>query len=436
VATMTQPAPTRTKTTIFKETLPPEDRAPADAQPSPFYARDWETVVNELTQDQWAGHIMRVYRADEKWDRSSSPIDNTFSGPFTEEDMRQRFGGGKYLLWLYGPPKKHNLVGRYQVSLDGQPIVNGTPRQAAGTDGNSVALQALQMMNSPEIMRMQFEMMRNAALSVIELMKSQMPAAQDPLQTLRNAKEILGVGAPSADSSLITHITLLKELGLIGSPEKKGITEVLETLNAFKTAGLIPSAVPKADIGSMFAANLPMLADRLVNGLKEFRLQAESTERTIRLQRGELRAGDPTVIDVQPSAPAAVSGNTAAADTAAAAATAAATVTPEQAQAIIAQSHLHRIAAGIKNPKSTGQDLYDYLVNAWPEILDELAKMDKGTLLAFFKNRDAQKQYFGADILAEVGDDPRLPQIIEDFLKIAKENGELEKAATSTAGVV
>ena len=172
MATMTQAAPgMRVKKTTFTEVLPAEDRSPSDAQPAPFYARDWEIVMAELTPEQWQGHIARVYRADEKWDRSSSPIDNTFSAPFGEEDLRQRFGGGRYVIWLLGPPKKHNLVGKYHVTLDGQPIVNGTPRQAPGTDGNSVAMQALQMMNSPEIMRMQFDMMRNAAMSVIELMK-------------------------------------------------------------------------------------------------------------------------------------------------------------------------------------------------------------------------------------------------------------------------
>lgn len=430
---MTQPAATRTKTTIFKETLPPDDRAPADAQPGPFYARDWEIVVNELSTDQWQGHVMRVYRADEKWDRSSSPIDNTFTAPFSEEDIRARFGGGRYLLWLYGPPKKHNLVGKYQVTLDGQPITNGAPRNPAPDGANTVALEAMRMYSNPEFQRMQMQMIVTAATQAMELMKSQMPTAQNPLETLRTAKEILGVGAPSADSTLIAHITLLKELGLIGSPEKKGITEVLETLNAFKTAGLIPAAVPKADLASTFATNLPMLVDRFVGGLREFRLQTESQERAIQLQHGHATRRE--VIDVAPTSPS---------TPAAAVPTAAAhsetkdgtTVSPEIAQAIIAQSHLHRLVQGIKNPKSTGQDMYDYLRNAWPEILDELVKFSKDQLLAFFKSRDTQMQYFGTDMLTQVADEPRLPAIIEEFLKIAKENAELEKSSTPNAGVV
>jgi hypothetical protein len=429
MSTMTQAPPgVRVKKTTFTEVLPPEDRSPADAHPRPFYARDWETVVNELTASEWEGHLMRVYRADEKWDRASSPIDNTFTGPFSEEDMRARFGGGKYILWLLGPPKKHNLVGKYQVTLDGPPLLNGVPRNPSAADGsNNVALEAMRMYANPEFMRMQMQMMMTAATEAMSLIKSQIPQAQDPLATLRNAKEILGVGT-SQEHGLLDTLRVLKELGLVGSPEKKGIDEILGLISTLKTSGLIQSGVPKADITSTLAANLPMLVDRFVNGLHEFRLQSESQERTVRLSRGEMNAGDGKVITMQQGAetqspapqpaPAAAPQN------------GATTVTPEVAQAIIAQAHLHRLVQGIKQPNSTGQDLYDYLVNAWPEVLAELEKMSKETLLAFFQSRELQMQYFGCDILAEVGNDPRLPKMIDDFLRIAKEASQPEPVST------
>jgi len=383
---------------------------------------------------------MRVYRAGEKWERGPAPVDNTFSAPFTEEDVRARFGGGKYVMWLYGPPKKQSLVGRYTLELEGQPIVNSVPRNGNGATGSeSVALEAMRMYANPEFMRMQMQMMMTAATEAMSLIKSQIPQAQDPLATLRNAKEILGVGA-SPEHGLLDTIRVLKELGVVGSPEKKGVEEILSLITTLKTSGLIASGVPKADLASTFASNLPMLVDRMVQGLSEFRKTSEAQERTIRLQRGEMKPGDPNVIDVAPSQPvgAGVAGtatpNTSPAP--AVSATSEAAVTPEVAQAIIAQSHLHRLVMGIKNPKSTGQDMYDYLRNAWPEILDELVKFSKEQLLAFFKSREAQMQYFGAALLTEVADDPRLPAIIEEFLKIAKENAELEKAATPTSGIV
>lgn len=432
---MTQPG-MRVKKTTYTEVIPPEDRSPSDAQPSAFYADEWENVVQKLTPAQWEGHIIRVYRADEKWDRSSSPIDNTFTKAFTEEDLRNRFGGGRFLLWLYGPPKRQTLLAKYRATLDGEPIVASVPRSGSGAGSDNVAIEAMRMASNPEFVKLQMDMMRQAMSTAIEMVRQQQPTPQDPLQTLRNAKEILGVGAPSADSTLIAHITLLKELGLIGSPEKKGITEVLETLNAFKTAGLIPAAVPKADLASTFATNLPMLVDRFVGGLREFRLQTESQERAIQLQHGH--AARREVIDIAPTPPTAAANANGSQSTVAAAPAApeSTTVSPEVAQAIIAQSHLHRLVQGIKNPKSTGQDMYDYLRNAWPEILDELVKFSKDQLLAFFKSRDTQMQYFGTDMLTQVADEPRLPGIIEEFLKIAKENAELEKSSTPQSGVV
>lgn len=435
MATIAAAPGTRFRKTTETEVLPARGTSIDDAKPTPFYDRDWEIVVQSLTKEEWSGHVLRVYRSNEKWERGAGPIDNTFTAPFNEEDIRSRFGGGRYVLWLYGPPKKQTLVGRYQVELEGQPIMNSVSRNGSSqmNAGDNVALEAMRMYANPEFMRMQMDMMRQGTLMVIEMVKNQMPAAQDPLATLRNAKEILGYSsAPPAnpDGGLIASITLLKELGLLGSPEKKGITEVLETLSAFKTAGLIPSAVaPKTDLATMFASNIPMLVDRVVTGLQEFRLQREAEVHVMQLQRGQMRPTDQGVITMDPPAAAAAS----AAPAPAAPATAT-QVTPELAQAIIAQSHLFRIVAGIRDTSSGGQELFDYLDNAWPEVLDELVKFKKDDLLAFFKSREMQMQYFGCATLTEVADDPRLPKIIEDFLAIAQKNSApVETVATHAA---
>jgi len=434
---MTQPAPgTRFRKTIESEVLPPRIDAANDAQAGRFYNRPWEDVVNDLTAEQWSEHLVRVYRAGEKWERGAAPVDNVFNGPFTEEDIRSRFGGGKFILWMLGPPKKHNLVAKWQVDLEGVPLVNSVPRTAQADGTNSVALEAMRMYANPEFMRMQMEMMRAAATQAMELIKTQIPPTQDPLATLRNAKEILGGG--NQEHGLLDTIRTLKELGLIGSPEKKGVEEILALITTLKTSGLITSGAPKADLAATFANNLPMLVDRLVNGLHEFRLNSEAQERTVRLQRGEIRPGDANVIDVNPSSPTPAAAPTSSTQVGAAPSSAAGVpVSPEVAQAIIAQAHMHRLVAGIKDPESDGQDMYDYLRNAWPEILEELTKFSKEQLLAFFKSREAQMQYFGADILTQVADDPRLPKIIEDFLRIAKEAAAAEtKSATASAGVV
>jgi hypothetical protein len=432
VATMTQPAPgTRFRKTIESEVLPPRD-PDSDAQPSKFYSDSWENVVNKLTQAQWAEHLVRVYRAGEKWEQGAAPVDNVFTGPFSEEDIRARFGGGKFILWMLGPPKKHTLVAKWQVELEGAPIVNSVPRSvASGSD--SVAIEAMRMYANPQFIQMQMDVMTKATLAAIEVVKAQMPQTQDPLATLRNAKEILGIGVPAPNpmNDLMQSFMTAAIQKLLNPPESNSLQSTIKLINDVKAAGLLGGA-PKADLAATFANNLPMLVDRLVGGLHEFRLNSEAQERTVRLQRGEIRASDPNVIDMPAASPIAtaapaVSG----ANPSPSPAATSAAVSPEVAQGIIVQSHLHRLVAGINDPESDGQDMYDYLRNAWPEILDALTKFSAEQLLGLFKNRDAQIQYFGVDILTQVADNPRLPKIIEDFLRIAKEAEAAEKSAVS-----
>jgi hypothetical protein len=424
MATMTQPAPgLRVKKTTFTEVVPAEN-GQNDARASRFYARPWEDVVNDENLD-WSEHLVRVYRAGEKWERGAAPVDNVFNAPFSEEDIRARFGGGNFLLWMLGPPKKHNLVAKWQVPLEGTPLMNSTPRNGYGTasGSDSVAIEAMRMYANPQFMQLQMDAMRTAMITAIEMVKGQIPQAQDPLQTLRNAKEILGVGTPVANPMDDIYKQLMTALvqKLLNPPETNSFDATLELVNKIKSAGLF-GGVPKADLASTFAANVPMLADRFVAGLESMRMRAEAEERTVRMQRGEMRPGDPNVITVENQAPAQSAAPSPPNGAAPSSASSAVTVTPEVAKAIIAQSHLHRLVAGIKQPDSTGQDMYDYLRNAWPEVLDELSKMSPAILLGFFKSRELQNTYFGCDILFQVGEDPRLPKMIEDFLRIAKEN--------------
>src|ERR1700688_609942 len=226
MATNAHPAAgTRFRKTTETEILPPRGTSPDDAKPTPFYDRDLEPVVTALTPDDWSRHIMRVYRSNEKWERGAGPVDNVFNGPFTEDDIRARFGGGRYMLWLYGPPKKQTLVGRYQVELEGPPVMNSVPRNGNGqlSSGDSIALEAMRMASNPEFARFQMESMKAAVVTAIELVKSQIPAAQNPLETLRAAKEILGGGGQQ--NSLLDTIRVLKEIGIIGSPQTKGIED-------------------------------------------------------------------------------------------------------------------------------------------------------------------------------------------------------------------
>jgi hypothetical protein len=411
--TAAPPAQQTVVTTVTRKTMGNSD---PNSKPREFYARDWEIVLRDLHEEDWKEHVLRVYRAGERWEKGSAPVNNTFSHAISEEELRKNFGGGKFLLWLFGPPKRDQLVGRYQVEMEGEPIVRGIPTQADPANGNALAVALQQAMN-PEVMRVQMEILKTAMVEALALVKSNIPPAQNPLETLRTAKEILGGGAPQ--TSLLDTIRLLKELGVIGSPEKKGIDELVELIGTMKTHGLIPGGAPKADIGSTIASNLPLLADRFVEGLKELRLQTEAAGRL--QQTTTMRPNDPNVITVE------ANGQTpaAAAPPAQPASPPADGVQPVNdatAKAIIVRYNLERLVAGIKQPGSTAQDMYDFLLNAWPEVLDEMTKLDAPTLLNLFKSREMQMQLLGTDALLQVAEDPRLPQLLEDFLKLAKEN--------------
>jgi hypothetical protein len=417
--TMQEPAARSVvRTTVTKETLPAGFNG--DGKPRAFYDKeDFKEVAFALTAEEWKLHKMRVYRSGEKWEKGAAPVDNIFQGPFTEDDIRARFGGGRYLLWLYGPPKEQQLVGRWQVELEGVPLVRSVPAQPTDGSGSALAVALQQAMN-PEVMRVQMDILKTAMVEALQLVKSNIPPAQNPLETLRTAKEILG---PPPGNSLVEAIHLLKELGIVGSPEKKGIDEMLEVITSLKTAGLIPGGAPKADLGTTIASNLPMLADRFVQGLRELRLQTEAASRV--QQTATMRPNDPNVITVEaagqrpadaaPPAPAADDGQVH-------------QVNPATASAIIAHYNLQRLVEGIKQPDSTAQDMYDFLLNAWPEVLPELMKHDAPTLLAMFQSREMQMRLFGNEVLFQVAEDPRLPQLLEDFLKIAKAEAEKENA--------
>jgi len=412
--------PTKTVKRVTTEFVEGED-----AKPSARYSGDFWEVISGITTNEWADHLVRVYYANDRWESAGSPPENKLTSGFDEEFIREKWGGGRYILILYGPPGGSKRVGStYRLELLGTPpkkFTTGGGQAATESNGSeNVAIEAMRMYANPEFVRMQMQMMATAATQAMELIKSQIAPQQNPLETLRAAKEILGGG--SHEGGLLDTIRVLKELGVIGSPEKKGIDEILSLITTLKTSGLINTGAPKADLASTFAANIPLFADRFVAGLEQLRLKSESDERIVRLQHGQIRPNDPNVITMdqgKTSADAASAQPTPAQQPRAA--QAGVPVTPEVAQAIIAQAHLHRLVNGIRQPDSTGQDMYDYLVNAWPEILDELAKMSPKTLLDFFKSREMQQQYFQCEILAEVGDDPRLPKMIEDFLAIAKE---------------
>jgi hypothetical protein len=379
----------------------------------------WE-FLSQIPAEDWAKgrYVGYLYRYDPQTEKRKA-VEKLIE-PIDVFMIKRRFGGGKFYIMIH---EDAQLIYNEDFEIEGDPIVGGAAQPSSQQNGNSSGnpmIEAMRMAMNPELMRSMIEMFKMASQESMLMLRAQMPVAQDPLQTLRNAKEILGIGtaAPNPMDEMMKQFMQAMITKMLNPPETNSFKETMGLVNEIKSSGLFgPPA--RTDVGTMLVANLPMIADRFVNGLHEYRLQAEATERTIRLQQGQMHPNDPKTINIDPGAPA---NQPAAQPSAAPPAATAQTVSPEVAQQIIVASHLQRLVAGIKQPDSTGENMYDYLLNAWPEVLAEMEKYSKDQLLALFRSSQMQQQFFGNTILSEVGNDPRLPKMIEDFLKIAKEN--------------
>jgi hypothetical protein len=284
------------------------------------------------------------------------------------------------------------------------------------------------MAMNPDVMRMQMDMFKQTFTDLLTMFRTNIPQAQDPLQTLRNAKEILGMGnapAPNPMDEITKTFMQAAITKLLNPPESNAFKDTMGLINDIKAAGFMGAAPAKPDLMSTFAANLPMIADRVVSGLHEFRLQAEAQERTVRLSRGEMRPNDPRTITVDPPSPATQATAGVPAEAPAPGAEAGRSDTsqslpPGTTEKILVEANLQKLVLAMKDPECTGEDIYHFLFYVWPALLQEMSGIPKEHLLMLFRSAEIQKERLGNTILLELADDPRLPRMIDEFLIVAK----------------
>jgi hypothetical protein len=390
----------------------------------------WEFLPTISKQDWSEGkYEIALYRYHPQTEKKIA-VEKLFESidPF---EVQKRYGGGSFNVMV---KEDGQLIYNQDFLVEGEPKVftpsaNGNGRGGAANGADAIALEAMRMASNPDFQRLQMDMMRAAMVSALEMVKMQQPTAQDPLQTLRNAKEILGIGAPAPNPmDDITKAFMTAAIQkMLNPPETNALKDTVQFINDAKAAGLLGGAAPKTDVMGMLAGNLPMIADRLVSGFHEFRLQAEATERTVRMQRGEMRPNDPNVITLPPPgytdnpAPQPQPQPAQAAPQPQPAAPAQrTTLTQEEVQNIIMRADLERLVRAMKEPNCTGEDIASYLSHVFPAMLNEMAKNSKSELLLFFKSRDMQIRILGNDVLCEMADDPRLPRMIDEFLAAVK----------------
>lgn len=381
----------------------------------------WEVIGQVMGKP---GHMVRVYRADDNWKTASSPADNKLTEPFDENTIFQKWGGGRYILWLY--ENASVMRSPYQLEIEGVPRVNNmaAPNTVMGptVDGQTaVSLEALRMASNPEVMRTMMSLFLEASKQSMEMLRAQMPQQQNPLELLRAAKDLFAPSgppvAPAADPfrDFITAAMpkLLERLLTPGDPldSIKSVGAILDATKAFTGQNV------KADWSSTLLAQLPALGDKVISGFKEWRLGTESNERMIRIQN-HLPPTDARVINVDdtPPQPAAATPNPPAPLAA-----------PQQPETQIAQPgtmpwFLLNLERFICTPASTGADIYEFVASChgaflMPEDVFQILTKDKETVVLAL--RQWFTETFGPDnehLKRVVADPQRLMSVIDEYM--------------------
>jgi hypothetical protein len=413
-----------TKTTVVTTQAVGAD----DAEALPFYRRDFWEIINTLTPEDWHEHLVRVYRADDKWENDTAPEGNKFTDHFDEDSVRAKWGGGRYNLWLYGPPSGTKMVRRpFRLTLAGAPKYS----HGANGTGNGEDSSALKMVLAELLQELRAArggtVGQDALRGALDL---QAAALKSGVETVRSLNP--SAAAPAEKSSLeramdkLMEITITRMMSGEQDPFQKKIQEVmldrmLNPANPIEQVRTILTAVKditgaggKTDfstIANTFVAQLPTLIDKAATGVREYRLANESAERVFKLQK-EHNLGGPGVIDVPASSEAAPSP--------AAASSAPQTATPAPAAATVVEVggptiewvQLRIVQIIQKNPEATGEDLYDFLEAVAQELNDQLGAQTAEGLVEIFKSQP---------ILAKIADHPRLAKIIDQYLAYVKE---------------
>lgn len=398
--------PTRVTSTVVKEEIPTGQQA----QPNPFYDRPFWEVISTI---DWAkgDHVVRVYRADERWLSAGSPPENKFTEEFNEDTIRQRWGGGRYLLWLYGPPVSKGgnpitvQIGDFHVELEGQPKLDSYYRPPQNvpvrTDGNgtgdardllleTLIAEVRALRQGPNLMEQAFQqsmqIMATAYKSAATIVKSETPAG----------------AAPGSGDLLRAEFEKAMIQRLVNPPDPteslKGLAGMAgAVITAIKEIGGLSGGGAKFNVVEAIVGQLPALGEKVVATLHEQRLLAQEQTRQMQIQSGATRT-----LDVQPTAPPNPEN---------AAAPAAPAEAPREPVVSLQDMVLLRLRDVIRNePDATGEDIYDFLEGFAPPYIEQLKKLTREQIVEIFS---------ATPILKEVASHPRLPKLIDEFLVVA-----------------
>jgi hypothetical protein len=419
-----RPARVKVTSTVIRENLPdaPSGR---EAYPEKFYDREFWEVIHTLTPEQWRSHLCRVYSADDRWVQSAGLENNKLQEDFDEDVIRARWGGGRFILWLFGPPLSSAgnpatmVMAPFRLELEGPRRQGSAAPTAVGNGGPSsdanLTFLLSEMMKelrelrggdmAKEAMRQSLDIMSTAYKSAVASVHQATPAAPsvtDEIELqLRRAMLERFLNPPDPAAGLNSMVTLFT-----------AAAGALKTM----TGGLGLGA-GKPDIIGSILEKLPTLMDKGLEGFKEYRMASEAQERSLKMQ---IQSQGSRVIDAQP-----VATQTAGTEPAAAAPQAATQagnqvppgkppvrevteVTPPSDEWI-----LLRLVEIIEKTDDTGEEVVQFLHYMAPGILNQLSVMSRDSILGLFATNP---------ILARVSTHSRLPKLIDEVLATLKPN--------------
>lgn len=408
-----------TKTTIVKEEIAAPSAVAARTNGKSRRETDFWELVGSLTDADWKSYLVRVYRADDNWERAGAPENNKIFEPFDEETIRNRFGGGRYTLWLYQdsqliyPPFKLELEGRPKIP---NPSSTGPSTIAAGDDQGPLITAINGLIGELRS--------KNGGETAQDAMRSAMALNAEALRTgVDAARSALSSAQPPAvpvdqEEKFLQKLQLYKNL-FASETKDKDPMEVIKTfgamLGAMKEfmAGSVAGGGGGGDALSTLLAQAPTLGKYVVEGMREARMTSEMNYKIAIAQRGGVPPNIPSsqVIDV--SAETGRIPNPAPGETPADAAPGG---EPKVINGPSPEWVYLRIVELVRDPRTEGEDLLRFLDNVKADsLVNQISQLSRDQIIMLFK---------AEPILATVAEDPRLPQLIDEFLAAVKEDAE------------
>jgi|SRR5882724_263833 len=432
-----KPAPTekvQTTTITKKISEPVEKLIEVPAAPLPEPTEDFWKYIESLTTDDWKRHHVSLYRyplGQTKPQKLGRYI-KTYKAenPLVSEDqIFDEFGGSQYDALLKGPAKdgsgRLTLIAKHSWEMDG-PAKNPwtTPPSAPGTvapsDTTAVLdlllkhLQSLQVSKNPAQ-----DPALKESIGLIQQLTAAMPkpeGVKELVAGLASLQQLTGGGGGEKNSILET-ITILKELGIIGTERKSLVSEIKEILEIAGMVGGGGGGGGKLDWGTALVQNLPTIFEKAQPIAEKFAEAAASNRRVAELRSGVIPAAPSPTRPV----PALVHPTTPAAAAPAAESPAPRTVAmPETEPATSAAPPF--VAPNLEWVKARAVQLFAAgktgdAIAEWLDSIDEqlgnfLGSMDEAKFTEFVK---------GDAILSAIATAPRFREFVEQFVEYFSE---------------